>query len=232
MSRIAALLAALALPCAAQAEAPREVAAEYQITTAGLKIGHVTETFTRTAEGYAIVSTTRAEGALKIFLDDQVTLRSSGTVGPEGLKPLRFEQRRAKEPKQDIDATFDWQRGVLVSTFSGKTKEVALPLETQDRISLMYQFMYLTPGAGPMAVAMSNGRKVERYAYRFVEEARISTPAGEFDTLHYARVNDNPKESRADVWLAKDRYNFCVRVVFDDPRGLRLEQSLLSLQAR
>jgi hypothetical protein len=35
---------------------------------------------------------------------------------------------------------------------------------------------------------MSNGRKVELYTYRFVDEVRIATPAGEFDTLHFERV--------------------------------------------
>ena len=230
MKRLALAAFAFAAATATAAEAPHRVSAEYAITMAGMKIGHVTESYARTGDQYAIQSITRSEGALKLFLDDQVTLRSSGTVGPAGLKPAHFEQHQARDGKRDIDATFDWKRGVLVSQFGGKTKEVALPAETQDRLSLMYQFMHLTPGASPMTVAMSNGRKVEQYAYRFIGEQRITTPAGEFDTLHYARVNDNPRESRADVWLAKDRSNFPVRVVFDDPRGVKLEQSLLSLQ--
>ena len=129
-------------------------------------------------------------------------------------------------------SSFDWTRNVLVSTFGGEVREVPLPADTQDRLSLMYQFMNLSPGAAPLTIAMSNGRKVEHYNYRFVEEARVTTPAGTFATLHYARVNENPKESRADVWLAKDRFNYPVRVVFDDPRGLRLEQSLVSLQVQ
>ena len=232
MIRAAAWLLGLGFACAAAAaETPARIDAEYQITTAGLKIAQVSETYSREGERYSIQSVTRAEGALKIFHDDTVTFRSEGSVGPGGLRPLHFTHRQARDPKRDIDATFDWTRGVLVSTFSGKTKESALPAETQDRLSLMYQFMHLTPGNTPLTVAMSNGRKVERYQYRFVEEARITTPAGTFDTLHYARVNDDPKDNRADVWLARDRFNFPVRVVFDDPRGLRLEQSLVAMQS-
>ena len=231
MIRVAALLA-LATAFAAHAEIPAHIDAQYQITTAGMKIAQVVESFSRDGPRYSIQSVTRAEGALKMFLDETVTFHSEGTVGPAGLRPERFTHRQAREPKHDIDATFDWSRSLLVSTFGGKTKEVPLPAETQDRLSLMYQFMNLTPGAAPIAIAMSNGRKVETYHYRFVEEARITTPAGTFETLHYARVNDNPKESRADVWLARDRFNYPVRVVFDDPRGLKLEQSLVSLQVR
>jgi hypothetical protein len=58
------------------------------------------------------------------------------------------------------------------------------------------------------------------------------TPAGEFETRHYERVVTDAKQTRAEVWLAKDRFNFPVRVVFDQPRSLRLEQDLLDLKSR
>jgi hypothetical protein len=35
-----------------------------------------------------------------------------------------------------------------------------------------------------------------------------------------------------DVWLAKDKYNFPVRVIFDEPRRFKLEQSLAALAAK
>ena len=232
LAALCAVLSFAAPVAAADARPPQRIEAEYQISMAGMRIGRVSERFAREGDTYSIESVTRSEGALKLFLDDTVTLRSTGAIGPGGLKPAHFDQRQAKEPKRDIDATFDWKRGLLVSTFGGKTREIELPGETQDRLSLMYQFMNLSPDQASMKVSMSNGRKVESYAYRFVEQARITTPAGEFETLHYARVTDNAKESHADVWLAKDRFNFPVRVVFDDPRGLRLEQSLVSLQAQ
>ena len=40
------------------------------------------------------------------------------------------------------------------------------------------------------------------------------------------------KDTRAEVWLAKERFNFPVRVVFDDPKGIKLEQTLENLQQR
>lgn len=97
---------------------------------------------------------------------------------------------------------------------------------------MMYQFMHFKPRMGSFVFAMSNGRKVERYMYRLVDEVRIATPLGEFDTFHLERVVDTPKENRAEVWLAKERDNFPVRVVFDDPKGLRIEQSIVALQSR
>ena len=233
MRTLVALLAAVSTAAAA-AVIPTEITAEYTLMNHGLEIGRVNETFRRNDDTYTIQSVTRAEGVLKIVLDDQITLESSGRVLANGLQPLRFGQRRAKDASRDVAATFDWDRGVMHSVFRGKETEIPLPKQTQDRISMLYQFMNLeAPRVGEeVVVAMSNGRKVEHYTYRLIDEPRIKTPAGEFDTRHFKRVTYTPKESRAEVWLAKDRFNFPVRVVFDDPDGVRLEQTLLALKSR
>jgi len=224
-----ALLALAAMACHAL---PVEISAEYKLVSAGITIGIVTETFRRDGDTYAIRSTTRSEGPLKLVLDDSITLRSRGRITGDGLQPLEFEQRRAGDASRDIHASFDWEHGVMHSRYKGESREVALPPATQDRVSVMYQFM--TRGKGPATVEMnmSNGRKVDRYTYRLVEEVRLATPAGEFDTVHYERVTATAKESKAGLWLARDRFNIPVRVVFDDPKGLKLEQVLLQLQVR
>ena len=72
---------------------------------------------------------------------------------------------------------------MIHSTFKGERSEIPLPGETQDRLSLMYQFMKASAREGILEVPMSNGRRVEMYTYRLVEEVRVSTPAGDFDTL-------------------------------------------------
>ena len=231
MTRLFAALLLAALSAASHA-LPVEVAVEYKLVSAGVMIGRVNETFQRNGDTYSIRSVTRSEGVLKMILDDNITLQSQGRVNAGGLQPLEFEQKRAGNSSRDVHATFDWDRGLMVSRFRGETHEVELPKATQDRISVMYQFMALTAAAKTVEVSMSNGRKVERYTYRFVEEVRLTTPAGDFDTLHYERVTSSPKESKAGVWLAKDRFNIPVRVVFDDPKGLTLEQLLVELKVR
>lgn len=226
------LAAALLLASADALAIPEHIRAEYEITNLGITVGRVEETFERKGDDYTIHSVTRAEGPLKLLLDEQITLESSGKVLSAGLRPLRFEQRRAKNPRRDVGATFDWDRGVIHSTFQGERSQIPLPGNTQDRISLMYQFMKVTARQGTVRVPMSNGRKVDMYTYRLVNEERLVTPAGEFDTLHFERVTESSRESKAEVWLAKARHNFPVRIVFDDPKGFRLEQTLVALQTR
>jgi hypothetical protein len=227
-----ALAAACAVTCvAAVAATPSEINAHYQLTHALLgTIGRVDESFARHGDEYSIKSVTRSEGALKVVFDEQLVLESSGRVNTGGLQPLRFSQKQLNAGKNDVSATFDWERGIMLSTRKGETKEVTLPPGTQDRLSVMYQFMNMPAGQDSVTMNMSNGRKVDSYTYRLMGEERVQTPAGAFDTLHYQRVTADPKESHADVWLAKDRFNFPVRVVFDDSKGIKLEQTLVGLE--
>ena len=222
----AGLLAAPALAL------PTQVEAEYQISTGGITIGRVHETYVRKGDAYRIESTTRAEGILKLFRDETVVLASEGRVGPRGLEPLRFEQRRTGDATRDVSATFDWEKAQLRSSYRGENSVHALPAGTQDRLSVMYQFMNLAGAAERVRLPMSNGRKVDLYTYRKVDEPRLATPAGEFATAHYERVTEDEKENKAELWLARDRFNLPVRVVFEDNRGLRLEQTLVNLTTR
>lgn len=229
MKRLAALWF---LACAHALAAPVQIAAEYRLSTSGVTIGHVSETFERKADAYAIRSVTRSEGPLKLLLDDQLTLESTGRLVATGLQPLEFSQRRARDSTRDIKSTFDWDKGVMHTMMHGEGSQTALPRETQDRISVMYQFMNLPSYGDRVIMPMATARKIEFYTYRLVDEVKLATPAGEFQTRHYERVVTDAKQTRAEVWLAKDRFNFPVRVVFDEPRSLRLEQDLLELKMR
>jgi len=230
MRHLGFVIACLAAPHALAA--PAEVKAEYKIAAAGITIGSVSETYLRTADAYRIDSTTRAEGPLKLFKDDTIRLHSEGRVGSGGLQPLLFEQRQAVDRSRDIRAEFDWTASLLRSEYRGEKTTRPLPAGTQDRLSVMYQFMNVAPKSERVRMHMSNGRKVELYTYRKVGEPQLETPAGKFETLHYERVTEDADENRAQLWLARDHFNIPVRVVFEDKRGLRLEQTIVSLRTR
>ena len=212
--------------------APTEINAAYRLSANGIPIGKVSESYVRKGDTYAIQSVTRSDGVLKALYDEQITVESSGRIVPAGLQPLEYIFKRAREPGKNIKALFDWDKGVMRSFSDGKQTDVPLPRDTQDRISVMYQFMNLDKRGDTVMMPMADGRRVEYYTYRFVGEGKLDTPVGQFDTLHYERVISEPDERRAEVWIAKDRFNFPVRVIFDDPKGFRIEQMLVDLQVR
>jgi len=229
---IAALLCTASIAAGAAGAQPMEISARYGITNSGITIGSVKETFVRHGDSYSIQSVTRSEGILRTFVDDQITVESTGRVGAEGLQPFAYNEHREKDSKRDLRSEFDWKNGVMRTSLHGESTEVALPAETQDRISMMYQFMNMKQFGETLVVPMADRRKVEFFTYKLVDEGRIATPAGEFATRHYQRVVNNPKDTKADVWLAKDRYNFPVRIILDDPKGFRLEQTIEALDTR
>src|SRR5256885_1748718 len=188
------LASLLLLAWMAAAALPTEIAAEYRLTSNGLTIGRVNETFVRRGDTYTIQSVTRSDGVLKMIYDDQITLESSGRIVTSGLQPLEFGQRRARDSSRDIKAVFDWDKGVMHSIVDGKLTDVPLPSDTQDRISVMYQFMNLSKRGDTVVMPMSNGRKVEFYTYRFVGEVKLITPAGEFETLPNQRAGFGPDQ--------------------------------------
>ena len=235
--RLLGFLIALVASLAAASQ-PTKVDSEYVITAAGgITIGRAKASFARTGDTYSVRSETRSDGALKAFLDDQFTSESSGRVVQDGLKPLEYSERRAKDNKRDFKSTFNWNNNVVHTVVHDEPSDAWFPPGTQDPLSLFYQFMHMKLGE-TLTIPLSDRRKVVAYTYKLLGEARITTPAGEFDTRHYQRippeqlVPTDKKEPRVEVWLAKDRYNFPVRVTIDDPRGYRLEQSLVALDAR
>jgi len=229
MKAFAALLLASSIASAAP---PQEIGAEYSVASSGVVIGHVSESFVRKGERYTIQSVTRSEGLLKMFVDDEFTAESSGLVGPRGLQPLSYTEHRARDSRRDLRSDFDWDKGVMRTVLHGENSEAPLPRGTQDRVSMMYQFTLMKDYGETLVVPMADRRKIETFTYRLVGEEKLATAAGEFDTLHYERVVTDPKDTRADVWLARDRFHFPVRVVYDDPKRFRLEQTIVSLDTR
>jgi len=233
MKRFALIATVFACVAASAASQPTQIEAQYVVTTdGGITIGRASEVFSRKGDSYSIRSETRSDGALKAFLDDQITVESSGRVDKEGLKPLEYSERRAKDNKRDLRSTFDWKINVMHTELRNDPSDYWFPPGTQDRISVMYQFMHMKELGETLTIPMAERRKINTYTYKLIGQERTATPAGEFDTRHYRRVTTDPKETKVDLWLAKDRHNFPVRVIFDDPKGYKLEQQLVALETR
>jgi hypothetical protein len=104
-----------------------------------------------------------------------------------------------------------------------------LPLGTQDRISLMYQFMFVEPGQlRQIDVAMTNGRKIDRYRYSITPGVDLDTPLGRMKTLHLVKARE-PGESAAEIWLAPQHHFFPVKVLLVEKDGARYEQTITRL---
>ena len=210
---------------------PTQIVAHYKIHKSGILIGTIEERFNREGDTYKIVSETKTAGALKWLLNDQLILSSEGKIGASGLVPGRYELKRLRDPKRDISSTFDFakNRTFLTRPGGGMSENFALPVGTLDRVSAMYQFAFVPPVSSEVSFLMSQGKDAERYVYRKMGEPTIKVGETTYVTVHYVRET-KPGESNAQLWLAKNRHYLAVRMIFEDSRGLSLEQTLVDLQ--
>src|SRR5262245_8009291 len=137
---------------AAAAPAPQVVSATYNLYVNGAHVAVMNETYDTKDSSYRIVSESVPLGALALF-QKPARVVSSGQLTPEGLRPERFEGRAIG--RGEVHAQFDWPGEKLSFGRDGKTETVALPAGTQDRLSIMYQFMFQPlDGRDKLEVAM------------------------------------------------------------------------------
>jgi hypothetical protein len=229
MKRLLALLSALvaALPALA---APSVVEAEYKIFKNGILIAYVTEKFERKGETYRIDSTSVASGGLKMFVQDKVVMAAEGKFGATAPPP-RLNEHRRTTPHDSVRLTFDWAKMVLRTKRAGKEETEPLSRGALDRLSFLYQFMWVARPDG-YKVAMSGGRKIEAFHFRKAGEPVLKTPAGTFETVHLERIRAGDREDKAQIWLAKDMGNVPIRIWFQNADGTILDQTIVELKTR
>ncbi len=227
MKRIFQTLALLLLTTPAYA-APSSVQASYEVFSRGLKIGETVETYTRNKDQYLLSSVTTPVGLLAMFKPQKIFMKSTGRVDQQGLRPVSFDNKREGDPNKSSHAEFDWTAKQLALT----NQKVSLPEGTQDRLSAMYQFMFLTlEKTNTLNFAMTNGNKLDFYHYAITPRQKLDTPAGQFDTL-YLDSQGKPGEHRTEIWLATQHYNLPCKLIITDASGDQFIQILHDLKIK
>lgn len=221
----------LSVAAPAHAAAPNSVQVTYDIYKDSIRIGVIEETYTRDKDRYTLSSTTKPVGIFAVFKPEKVFVNSNGLVGKQGLKPLHFDHKREQDTSKDSSAEFDWEKGELTQIHQDQRDVVALPEGTQDRLSAMYQFMFLPSSARTVDFPMTNGVRLNNYHYAVSRGEKLKTPAGEFTTLY---LDDQAKagERHNEIWLATQRYNLPCKMVITEANGDQLTQVLSKLQIR
>jgi hypothetical protein len=229
MVALAFVLAATACDACA---APKTVKATYNAFMNGVSIGTITEQFEAGAGQYRIVSDTKPLGLATLIQRQPLRFSSTGRVARDGLRPKQFEARRTPTDKAEVVAEFDWDQGQLVLTQNGKSESVTLPAGTQDRLSVMYQFMYLSPERlRELHFPMTNGRKLDTYRYQLTQDGEVETGLGRLKALHLVKIRE-PGETVNEVWLSPQHHYLPVKMTIIERDGMRFEQVIQNLELR
>jgi hypothetical protein len=229
---LVALAFAVAVIAPAAWSAPKTVKATYNAFMNGVSIGTITEQFEAGAGQYRIVSDTKPLGLATLIQRQPLRFSSIGRVARDGLRPKQFEARRTPTDKAEVVAEFDWDQRQLVLTQHGKSESVSLPAGTQDRLSVMYQFMYLPPERlRELHFPMTNGRKLDTYRYQLAQDGEVETGLGRLKVLHLVKVRE-PGDTVNEVWLSPQHHYLPVKMTIVERDGMRFEQVIQNLELR
>ena len=212
--------------------APRLVKATYTGFMNGMSIGTITEQFESDGASYRIISDTKPVGLAALLQRQPLRFSSTGQIARDGLHPAQFEARRSANDAPQVSAEFDWSQRHLVLRHGGRTESMDLPAGTQDRLSVMYQFMYLpAERLRQLDFPMTNGRKLDRYRYRITPDVEIDTGLGRLKTLHLVKQRE-AGDTASEVWLSPLHHNFPVKLLVVERDGIRFEQVIQHLEVR
>lgn len=233
MKMISSLLAVLLWLLAAPvfAAPPTYIHAVYDVYKSGIKIGTMEENFTRDGERYTLRSVTTPIGILALFKPEKVIVTSTGKVTGQGLRPEKTSHRRDVDNHKNSDAEFDWTHQTLTLTHQGQRKQLPLREGTQDRLSAMYQFLFLTSDARTTAFPLTDGTKVSDYHYAITPGPLLETPVGSFHTRY---LDDQAKsgERHNEIWLADELHSLPCKMIITEPDGSTMTQVLGTLEMR
>jgi hypothetical protein len=184
----------------------------------GMRVGRAEQVWKLDGERYTISSVAEASGLFSLFASGKFIQESRGEITPAGLRPANYRVERGKGGADKTDtAQFDWTAMTLTLTSGGSKQTLKLPEGTQDLLSFMYQLAFAPPQSSAVKLRMTNGRKLDSYAYWVVEEA-LETPMGVLNTLHLGKHREEG-EKDTEVWLAADYHYLPVKISQIDKDG-------------
>lgn len=230
MRGFAALLLCCAAPALLAAELVRQIEASYDVSTRGIKIAEVTEKFVRMGNHYRIESATRPVGLLAAFKPDKINVASEGDVNVQGLRPQKYTYKRTLDTGKNAEATFDWTHSRLLLNDRQGNRSVPLPSDTQDRLSVLYQFRYvsLLKDRKEFTIHITDGGKVDARRYLIRPAQKLTIPLGTLETL-YLSTAPEATAWKTEVWLAVDKGNLPCKIVLTEDNGDQLTQVLTAL---
>lgn len=205
---------------------PSSVLASYDVYKGSLRVAHIEEIYTRKNDRYTLSSTTRPVGLVALLKPGKILYSSSGMVSSKGLQPLRFSDQRERDESRDRVAEFDWNARQLTLINHEQRSVLPLPDGTQDRLSAMYQFMFLSLAkTGMLSFYMTNGNKLDVYNYRITPGQSVTVPLGTFKGLYVVSVPE-ADASRTEIWLAEEHANLPYKMIITDKDGGKFSQVL------
>jgi hypothetical protein len=162
---------------------------------------------------YEFSSRVIAKGLLKLVNPNPVVERSEFRLVNGALQPLRFQYEDGSRKGEDnLDAQFDWERGVVLVAGGGARREIELRPGALDRGSLQVTLMRdVAANGAPNAYWLVDEDSLQRYAYTDNGEHSVATGVGALATRAFVQQREGSSRTTW-LWLAPELRFLPVRI--------------------
>jgi hypothetical protein len=161
------------------------------------------------------------------FLLGSRTQTSKGTLGPEGLMPIRFGDKNRSE----LAAHFQRDKGII--SFSANSPDAPLLKGAQDRLSVVIQIGSLLAGDPtrfPLGTMLSfqtvSQRETEVWHFLVEKEELLQLPFGEINAIKLNRKPRREFDQQIELWFAPTLGYLPVRLRITNANGDFVDQLL------
>lgn len=207
-------------------------------------MGMTTEAFRR-LEHVADHQFTLSHGlSVSVLGANLITVEESSrfTWADTGAVPLDYHYKQTGVRRRDERVSFAWDAASpeqSVATLNRNDREAqqqSISTATLDNLSFSAQLsaeLMHNPALREAETVLSyqilDARRVETHEYRVLGEERISTPAGELDTIKLERIRDIDSERTTLIWLSKSHQYTLARLSQTEGGGSAMELSLTQI---
>ena len=228
MIKVLAFFCACLYAGACAAQPPHRVSLSYDVSYNGVVAAEVTEVLEHDGKTFSLRSEGRGKGIGALLYRGAARRWCRGEITSTGLRPLEFRDQRGDRPA--AVAKFDWVGKTLTQERDGKSETTKLVPPLQDRLSFLYNFAFqaspqLQPGK-EIKVTLTDGKGLTRFQYNVAGTERLSTPAGELETVRLVKQRENKDDKGTEIWFASGRDYLPVRILVIETDGVRIDQVL------
>ena len=180
----------------------------------GFVLGKTTHEWHHDNHTYSMTGTTETTGLAALFRPMKIVQSSEGGFAKGALRPREFRDDRGDGTVNT--ASFDWDK--LQVTLNGQ-QEVSIADGAEDLLSMFYQLTQAAMRGEGFEMAIATGRKVERYAFEWLDEEDITVMAGRFHAWHVRVHAVSGAKDITEVWLGQEVAGLPVKIRQTDRKG-------------
>lgn len=184
--------------------------------TTGIKVGEATHALAIENGEYTLTANVRTSGVINLLKSFTMQQFSRGKADGETLYPAHYEEKIVNSDKS-VSRQAEFDRDKMLIHFS-EGGDAPLLEETQDILSMLYQFPTLERHAETVILPISTGKRFEQIEFEIAVNEMLETAMGNLTTIHFKRLRQPEKEG-LEIWFGREYRYLPVKIVHYNRAG-------------